>query len=356
MSDGSSSEEKTLPPSQKKLKDLRDKGQIARSSDMVSGLATSLAFVYIWLNRNSFSDRFKEASNYVASLPTDRFDLAAAQGSKAMALAFAPFLAGLILVVLSSVILANFIVNKGIVFSVDAMKFDFNKLNPVEGFKKIFSLRSIVELAKNLTKFTLFSAACTFILLYSLNPPFQIPFCGEKCVTPVITAIVSPIIILAVGLFLVSGMADIGLQRWLFIRQNRMTKTEAKRDRKEQEGSPEVKGAQKRARQGLLQMSSKYLPEDSTMFVEGGGYVIGVRFVRNETPLPVIVCKGRGGRGFELLRSAYDNKIPIYSEEEFAANLFRKSEAGGHLAEQFFEPFIKGLRATGVDLRLLRAR
>ncbi len=314
---------------------------------MVVGLSTTAALLYLWLEKDSFFNRLQNASKSIAMLPVERFNESVSKGSFAMIEAAVPFLGTLVAIVIFVSITANIVVNKGLLFSMEPVKFDLSKINPAEGLKRIFSLRTVIELVKHVVKITVFLASSFMILRFSLQTPLRVPYCGIGCFAPTIAVMVAPILVLSICLLLFAGFLDVGVQSWLFRRQQRMTKTEAKRERKEQEGAPELRSAQKQKRQGILRQTTKYKPEDVTLFIEGYDVVVGARFVRPETPLPIIVCKGRGLQASEFLSLATANKIPVYVDEEFAAALYKRNEIGAHLREIFFDSFIRALKGTG---------
>jgi type III secretion protein U len=347
MSKSDTSEEKTLPASAKKLKDLRKKGRISRSNDMVSGAATTVACFYLMITANSFSHDFRTTVNVIFNLQNAPFDLASSEALNTLGVFLGLYLATLIVIVVCVVIVANIVINRGFLFSLDPIKLDFNKMNPVEGFQRIFSVRTAVELAKNIIKIGLLCGFCLAALASGLKAAFSIPFCGFNCVGPVANQIAFPMIMIAVSIFILAGMIDILLQTWLFKRDQRMTKTEAKRERKDEEGSPEVRTTQRRLRRRLLQQASKYTEADATIVIEGLSTAIGLRFVRNETPLPIIVCKGRGEQASDILNIAQGQKTPIHFDDEFATKLAQRADIGSSLTETFFEAFIKALKATG---------
>lgn len=348
MSSGQdTSEEKTLPPSAKKLKDLRKKGRISRSSDMVSGVTTTVICIYLGLTTNWFFENFRVTVAALSSLQNAPFYFAADATRRALTTSFGYYLAILLTIVVSVVVVTNMIVNRGILFSMDPMKLDLSKLNPVEGFKRIFSMRSAVELSKNLIKTGLLFSFSLIALASGLRATFLVPFCGIDCVAPTVKQIAYPMITVAMVIYLLGGLIDVALQNWLFRRDQRMTKTEAKRERKDEEGSPEVRTMQRRLRTILLQRASKYTVVDATIFVEGFSTAVGIRFVRNETPLPIIVCKGRGSLASDLLYVAQAQRTPVHFDDELATRLAQRSEIGSTLREEFFEGFISALKATG---------
>lgn len=338
------SEEKSLPPSEKKLKDLRKKGQISRSNDMVTGAVASVSILYIWLSGGRFIEAYKKSIGALLEVDRSDFAFAAVRMSGILAIDLGRFVAFLVLLVVVTTFLANFLINRGFLFSLEPIKLDFNKINPVEGFKRLISFRSLIDVTKNLIKIAVFLLLSVVALSFQLNGPFQVPYCGYGCFRTTFMALLTPILLIAIIMLLSFGALDIGIQRWLFLRQQRMTKTEAKRERKDQEGTPEVRTAQRRNRQRLLQ-AGQYSREDTTLFIEGSSAIVGVRFVRGETPVPIIVCKGRGRQFSDLLDFAIENKVPTYRDDEVALAMYQKLEIGSPLSEAFFEPFIKALKA-----------
>jgi type III secretion protein U len=345
---GDTSEEKTLPPSPKKLRDLRKKGQIARSNDMIVALTMVGSLLYLWISFGAFTHEFEAAVKQVSALDGTDFTLTASKGTNVMYSHFGPFFVTLVLIVLLLALVGNVALNKGFLFSMDPLKFDLNKLNPAEGFKRMFSLRSLVEVTKNLIKIGVFISATVFVLWSGVNAPFQVPYFGMDSFRTVMSVLLTPMILAAALIFLFGGMLDIGLQQWLFKRQQKMTKTEAKRERKDTEGSPEIKASQKRLRQRLFSPGKSYSEEDATFFVEGLDATVGLRFVRGETPLPLLVCKGRGAKAARILEYARGNKKPVYFEDDFATALYSRVEVGAPLTERFFEVVIRIMRALGV--------
>jgi type III secretion protein U len=95
-----------------------------------------------------------------------------------------------------------------------------------------------------------------------------------------------------------------------------------------------------------LQTSNIYGPADATIMIEGSNSIVGVRFIRGETPIPLIVCKGRGSQLAKIADIAVEKKIPKYFDEELASGLYRSHEPGGTLGELYFERFISALKAV----------
>jgi type III secretion protein U len=348
MAGNESSEEKSLPASPKKLRDLRKKGDVPKSSDMVTAVSFTLGILYLLTTASDFFSAFKDAFNNRRLFDggEDVFK-AALIVTKSLAYGVGPFLILLVIIVIASTIIANIVLNKGVVFAIDKIKFDLNKLNFFEGIKRIFALRNLIELAKTTLKLAIFVTAVVLVVKSHVRAPFLIPECGVRCFHLSIYYVITAIILISIVVFLSFGFVDIFVQQWLFLRDQKMTKTEAKKDRKDQEGSPEIKSSRRRARNQLLQRSSKDAQAPATIIIEGDVAVVGMRFVRFETPLPIVVSKGAGRLAGSIVEDAMNDKIPIHFNDQLATQLFRRLEIGAPLPEQFFGEFIQALRAAG---------
>jgi type III secretion protein U len=348
MSSDQTTEERSLPPSQRKLKELRKKAHVSRSSDMVAGAAGAAALLYLWLETHPFIARFKGAISAITKpdrdLSVNAYDAAVILFSSA-----AQFVVGLFAVVMFTVIATNILVNRGFLFSLEPVKFDLGKINPAEGLKRMFSIRTAIEALKGGVKLAIFLTLSVILFAASMRAAFHVPYCDADCFATVFGGILKPIIILAIALLLLGGIIDVSIQQWLFLRQHKMTKSEAKRDHKETEGAPELRQNQRRLRGEMLEGTRRYKPEEATVFIEGADTIVGLRFVRGETPVPVVVTKAQGQNAIELKDLALDNKIPVYADDELSSSLFQQIDAGRPIKEEFFQPFIKAL----IALRLL---
>jgi type III secretion protein U len=125
------------------------------------------------------------------------------------------------------------------------MSFDFTRLNPFEGIKRLFSLASIAEFVKGLVKFVLLATAGGGAILYFLNSIFWSPLCGEACTLSATAHLLGSILVIAAGIMVAAAFFDIRISRALFRHEHRMTKTEARREYKDTQGDPKLKSARR---------------------------------------------------------------------------------------------------------------
>ncbi|MGY3450521.1 EscU/YscU/HrcU family type III secretion system export apparatus switch protein [Bradyrhizobium sp. USDA 4353] len=341
------SEEADLPPTEKKLRDARRKGQIFRGPDLVAATTTSAVLIILWLSLGDLRDSLHGVLNELGGVSTRPFPETAARLVDMLALAAVLFLSKLMIAGVGVSILTNLIVSGGFLFAMEPMKPKADHLDPVEGLKRMFGTRGVIELAKTVLKLLLLTSCCVGIGIMSANAILRAPTCGIACVAPLFGAAVQPLLVAGGILLLAAGLADLPVQRWLFRRQMRMTRTELKRERKEQDGIPEIRKAQQRGRRELLAGGAATGAEATTLFIEGDNVVVGLRYVRGETPVPVLTCKGRGVRAEHLLALAGD--VTRVADPDLAAELDRQIEIGSFISDRFFDPVARALHLAAAQ-------
>jgi type III secretion protein U len=342
------SEEKTLPPSRKKLRDARGKGQVARSRDITSAISLAGAMGFLILGSGAIagaaSNMFETAGDVAAG--NFAIGLRAVLGAVERA-ALRSVLPLLILCPLLVVVTA-LVTMRGIPFSVDPLIPRAEKINPVEGFKRLFKLRSLMELVKSLAKMLVIVALTLGVLAAGLNALIQLPSCGMSCLPDEMRALGLPWLASIVAMFLIIGAADVGLQRWLFLRDQKMGPSEAKRERKDMEGDPHLRRERRRIMREAVRLAAGLGLRRATMIVhDGDTLVVGVRYKINEMPAPVVVCRAQGPRAASMLAEARERRVPSAEDAGLAAGLHRVAPGHG-IPERLFRPMALALARAGV--------
>ena len=340
------SEEKTLPPSQKKLRDARKKGQVAKSHDIVMAVTLTSFFLLAYLFMGSFLKSFANALLSLEKVEGHSFEASSFEAVSSFAINLGRYFFVMTAILIAGSVITNVAVQKGFLFSLDAIRPNPDNLNPVNGFKQIFSLRSLVELIKNVLRAAAFFVIAFYVVTFGLKSIFQIPLCGAACEISVFTNIMGIMVAFASILLLLTGILDINLQSWLFRRKLRMSKSELKRELKDQEGSPEIRGSRRRTWRSQVMERQTYSVEDATLIIAGNTLVVGLRYVPGETPVPVLVCKGRGESAGGIFAAAHAAQIPVVTDEDLAAGLFQTSEIGTYAGEQYFDAIARALVRT----------
>jgi len=341
-----SSEEKKLPPTAKKLRDARKKGQLARSGDFVSALSICAGFGCLCLRAGSIKDGWHEAVRLIDKLQAQPFNGAVAQALIGLIELTMAAVVPIIGAAAAAAILASFVATGGPTFSLEPLKPSLEKLDPIKGLKRLFSQRSLVELGKSLIKVLSLGAILLLTVIASWKALVYLPVCGMGCFGFVFQEL-KVLIEIAAGAFLIGGLADLLIQRWLFLRDMRMTESEAKRESKEQEGNPQIKGEHRRIRRAAANESPTGIRR-ATLILTGPATVIGLRYVRGETGVPVLVCRAEGELASRLLEEARALHLSVVQDHVLARELMQKATMGKAVPIACFERVAKAVFAAGL--------
>jgi type III secretion protein U len=332
-----SSEEKTLAPSQKKLRDARQKGQVPRSLDLMTGFTILAGFAYLLITWTAIRDRLAQMLDVIATASGDPFP-EVWQGATRRAWEIIMMVElPLVSAIAAASVIAGFLATLGPVFAVQALKPDFNRVSPITGLKRIFSLRNLVAFLASIVKIGVLAAAFWLTLRTSLQTIFEAPVCAEECLGGILVSVLQPLAITAIVMFLIIGFFDLILQRQLFIRDMRMTKAEYKREHKDLEGDPLIRREQRRLRRNLSEGGRLSGTKHATIIIHGPHRAIGLRFAAGETPVPVIVSNTAIGGEDTTLAELRRLGIPVIDDAGLADALARQS-LGEFIAQHLFQP------------------
>jgi type III secretion protein U len=338
MSNDSSSEQKSLPASRRKLKEARRKGQVSHSQDFVNAVVVVLAVIYLWVQWDGIARRLERMLGLPAERAQEDFGAAARLLTVELMMHAAIILLPVVALAIVGAVLGNFLVKRGPVIAIDPITPRPERLNPAAGLKQLFSARSLVNLVKSLTKVSMLFAGLALVILFGLNALMSAAGCGLGCILGVGGSLIKQLMAVAAVLFLIAGAVDIGLQRWLFLRDMRMTRSEMKRETKELEGDPLTRRRRRERRQEVLAGSVR-LGIDQATFVIGraGTAAVGLRYVRGETAAPVVVAKAGGAEADELLAAARQRGLPVEEDAAIVARVADRTRLGAAVPEGIYD-------------------
>jgi type III secretion protein U len=340
-------EQKTLPASDKKLRDARRKGQVSHSRDLVSGFTLIVMFAYLLYALPVLSDHLQKLVDVVAQAAdrpfAETWGRAVSAAVGIIMLTSLPLVAVIVVTDLVSGMAATF----GLVFSFDIIKPRFDHINPAQGLKRIVSLRNVVEFAKAAAKVVVLVTAFWLVLRGAIQPLFEVPSCGETCLAQTALATFRPLAATAMVAFLAIGLLDLLVQRQLFLRDMRMTRTESKREVKDLEGDPLIRGERRRMRTQLTAQQVRFGLRQAVIAVFHDDQIVGLRYRPDETPIPVVVCKGSGGAGVRMIGEARQFGIAVVDNETLVAALSARHAVGDTIVPDLFQTVAETLVAAG---------
>ena len=222
-------EEKTEPPTKKKLDDARKKGQVTHSKDVVTASLLIIMLGYMWFFGEAIEQRVAHMLNLPATLLGENYDQAfdtiVEQGIEFFIVMLSPF----IITAVAFGILANYIM-VGPVFAFEQIKPEFKKINPVEGFKKIFSMKNVFEAIKSTIKIIIVNALFYYVCKDSFSAALNSLSCGLSCFSSVAYQIFFYAIIWVCLAFIVISAFDYVFQKYQHFKELKMSKHEVKQE------------------------------------------------------------------------------------------------------------------------------
>lgn len=331
-------EQKTEAPTGKRIADARKKGNIPRSADLNSAVIVfASAVLLLWQWHALFEVTRERMVTCLGDLPTRDFTIPALQNlavglTRDVVVAVAPILLALTLVgVVTSVS------QTGFHFSWEGLKPSAGKLNPINGFKRIFSLRGVIETFKGVLKIAVvgyFSYQVIQGRYVQIVTAIQL----DRAHLGALLGDTSWAIAWrsALSLF-VLGVADYAYQRWDWWRNLKMTKQEVKDEHKQQEGSQEVKGAiKKKALQAARRRMMQEVPKASVVVTNPTHFAVALRYERDGMEVPIVVAKGTDLVAKRIRDIAREHQVPLVENKPVAQALYRQVEVGDAIPAEMY--------------------
>jgi flagellar biosynthesis protein FlhB len=245
---GQSSEEKTRQPTAKRLRDARKKGQAAKSQDLAASVSLLVGLAVAMLLATWFALELAQLFQAVMlTIPRASQTNLFALILESMWTAGLPSLA--VAAVTAALGTGLLWLQQGSLWSVDPMLPKLERMNPVEGFKRVFSMRTLVQLLQMLIKLTVIGLGVAIVFARVMPDALRLVH-GELGAALALAERTLLLLLLGCGLaFMLLGLADLAFQRWQFLKDQRMTMTELKREWREIQMKPEVKQEMRRAAQ-----------------------------------------------------------------------------------------------------------
>jgi type III secretion protein U len=341
---GGGSEEKTEMPTAKRLRDARKKGQVAYSRDFTSTILLVGIFAYIGLHWHDFLLRLQGFVIFPVSFFRSPFPTAASAVLESCTHELTALLLPLLGIVAFFAVAGGF-VQVGAMFSMEPIKPDIKKLNPIEKFKQIFSKKNFMEFIKSILKVTFLGILIYKLIKSELGSLILLPYAGISGLMATIGPVMTRFAFLVIFAYVVVAVADIFLQRRDFTKKMMMSKSEIKREYKEMEGSPEIKGRRRQMHQELINESPGQRTQRANALITNPTHLaIAILYEEVLTPLPVVLAKGEGRMAEEMMAVARKNGIPIMRNVPLAHALMSASAVLEYIPSELIEPVAEVLR------------
>jgi len=331
--------QKTEKPTPKRLERAREEGQVARSQELNAAFTLMASFLVLYaLFGNMISSLNSKMTGFLSLrvLP----DITKDSSHIIMTELFIYIFQLISPVLFTSAVIGVFIsfVQVGPRFTPKLIKPKFSKINPIEGAKRLFSLKSLIELFKSLAK-----AVVIFLLTYNqLNKSWNeiITLTGQG-LEPALIYIANLIFRITVSIIIflvILGIGDYIYQRWEYMRNLRMTKQEVKEEYKEMEGDPQIKGKRRQIqRQMSMNRMIKAVEEADVVIINPTHIAVALKFDIDTMDAPVVVAKGEGFIAERIKEAAREFNIEIVENKALARALNSLTEVGDEIPIELYQ-------------------
>lgn len=329
--------EKTEEPTPKRRREAREKGQVLKSKEVnTAALVLISAYSLAWFGKTIYTNLYKLFVQTLEELPYTTL-------TQALSVKYFLRFTAIMLITVLPIMFAVFItaalvelLQVGVLFTTKTLKPDLNKINPVKGFKRIISLKSLVELVKGFVKtlvigwvaYTVLRDNMGHIIATIREPPIaSFALTGD---------LVLKIAKKVAGAMIVIACIDYFYQRWEFEKSLKMSKQEVKDEYKQTEGDPHIKAKQRQKQRQISRGQIRQAVPDSTAVVSNPThYAIGIKY-NEEMEAPIVTVKGEDATAIFIKELAIKHDIPIFEDKPLARALYPVCKPEREIPAEFY--------------------
>ena len=329
--------EKTEEPTAKKRADARKKGQVGRSQELNTAFVLLVGFFSLKFLWDSIYLSIASYTTYVFSNLNQSVDteniihifigIIVVLAKTAFPIMFAIMLIGLAI---------NFF-QVGLNFNTESIEFKLDKLNPINGFGRIFSKRSLVELAKSFFKILVIGFFLYRFIHEQILAMPQFMFFDLTTSLALVAEIIFQMAFIVIGVIMIMALMDYGYQKWQTTQDLKMTKQEVKDEMKQSEGDPQIKGKiRQKQRQMAMARMMKEVPKADVIVTNPTHYAIALSYQQGMSA-PLVVAKGQDLVAQRIKEIAREARVPIVENKPLARAIYAAVQIGDAIPQELYQ-------------------
>jgi len=341
MAEEEDSSQKTEEPTPKRIEDAIRKGNVAFSREVTTFMMLSLFSIFIiFVSPSLFSNAVIETSPYVISFHNlaviedgdDAFRLAMQIMSELSWFIVFPF----VMAFLGS-FLGGFLQN-GPIFSPEAISPKLSKVSPLNGLKRIFSIKSVMEVVKAVVKFVVVGGAALAIIYMDIPLIRNLHDMSIAASMGVLFKIIVKILITICLIQAVIAVLDLLFEKNQYMKKLRMTKQEIKDEYKEMEGNPEIKSKIRSLRvQRAKQRIISAIPQADVIITNPTHFAVALKYDPEEMHAPKLIAKGADKLAFKMRELAKEHDVPIVESPPLARSIYENVDWDEFIPIDYYE-------------------
>ncbi len=335
-------QEKTEDPSQRKLQKSAEDGKILTSKEMFVFTSMFAAFLMMFVTPFFAQKALSYWSRLFHFTRPD--DLITMIFERFYELILSIIISGLVIgVPMIIIVIGTQVAVGGLNFAPKALNFKGNRLNPLQGFKRMFGTKGLMELTKSVLKVVLLFSIAAVVIYARLPSVLQLPSRDLGAAT--ISSLLNFPFLLGMLLIILAiiAMIDYFWQRHTHIQSLRMTKQEVKDEYKQTEGSPEVKAKIRRMQMETAANASRQqaalsdVPDATAVITNPTHFAVALKYEVGSSEAPRILAMGRGNMAHQIIDRAKASNVTMFRSPLLARALYFTGEIGSEIAEQLYQ-------------------
>jgi flagellar biosynthetic protein FlhB len=330
--------ERTELPSQRRLDQAREKGQVARSRELSTFAVLLAGGATLWFMGASLTQHMVESLRVGLTLDKELafnpeliiprlYDLAVDA-----LITFSPLLLAVMLAAAFSPLLLN-----GWLFSFESMQPQFSRMNPIAGIARMFSMHSLVELSKAVGKSVLVGGVGAWVIWHNKDVVMALSTQSVEAAVPQMGHLVGASFMAIVGAMLLIVLIDVPFQLWDHNKKLMMTKEEVRQEAKETEGDPMVKGRiRSLQRDAARRRMMAAIPTADVVVTNPTHYAVALKYNDKVKGAPVVVAKGSHLLALRIREIALEHHVPILEAPPLARALHKHTDLGETIPEALY--------------------
>lgn len=335
----SDGQEKTEQPTSKRIEDSRKKGQVPRSKELGTFAVLLSGVCSLWIMSGWIYDSLLKIINRCFLIKREElFDVTVME--KILVECCYTIIVPLVfmfVIVFVCAFIGNIAVG-GMNFSQEAMMPKFNKMNPLSGIKRVFSINSVVELVKAILKVLLIGTFCYFLITGKIEKILSLSTMNISYALKEAIDILFWTILFIICAMVPIAMLDTPYQLWHFKEQLKMTKQEVKEEFKNQEGNPQVKSQIRNMMYQIInRRMMQQVPEADVVVTNPTHYAVAIKYDVNGTTAPIVVAKGIDEIAFKIRDIALESGVYVLESPPLARSLYYTTDFEEEIPKGLFQ-------------------
>lgn len=331
--------EKTEKATPRKRQEVRKKGQVAKSADVTAAFLMLIVFLVLSFSSGMWGDAitrlFRQSFQhyFFMDVTIDSVQLIFVDLLQQLALLVGP----IFLAAIAAALFANF-VQVGFLFTTEPLQMKLSKLDPIQGFKRIFSLRALVELLKSILK-VLFVGVVTFSILWMhIDDILSLSYKSIGAIAATLGRLTIQMGLVASVALLFLSLFDYLYQRYDFEKNIRMSKQDIKDEYKKTEGDPLIKSRIKqKQREMAMRRMMQEVPKADVVITNPTHFAVALKYDEQQADAPIVVAKGADYMAQKIKDIAKKNDVMIVENRPLARALYDQTDVGMVIPEAFFK-------------------